>query len=121
MQTSSHIYYRDPWLSKAKKKFTSHECTTDSTSFDVDTFSASDLNACHWSYVVVNGDNVRSGSLMAAWNGLVITLTDLSTYENEVGNTTDIQFTAVLYDGNVILRSIQTLVWIIKYTRDMLV
>ena len=70
-------------------------------------------SSAFFDYVVVEGLNVRAGTLMAAWSGAGITYAETST--QDIGDTSDVDLTAALSGGSVELRATTTTNnWIIK-------
>lgn len=67
----------------------------------VDSFDDTTCKAVHWDYVVYNGANLRTGTVMAAWDASsdAIDYNEVSTVD--VGDTSDITF-AVDIDADVI-------------------
>jgi cytoskeletal protein CcmA (bactofilin family) len=69
----------------------------------VATFATGSYDAVHFDYVVKDGTNFRTGTVMAVWNGSgALEFTDTST--NDIGNTTGVNFNPDINSGNIRLR-----------------
>jgi hypothetical protein len=79
----------------------------------VATVSASTCNAAFFDYVVVNGSNVRSGTVVSSHNGSSATFYDNST--TDLGDTSGVDLSVDLSSGLLRLKMLVTTDnWIIK-------
>lgn len=70
-------------------------------------------DAAHFDYVIKDGTNFRTGTVMSIWNGATVEHTDTST--NDIGNTRAADFTVDTSSGNVRLKfSVTSGTWTIK-------
>jgi hypothetical protein len=70
-------------------------------------------------YTVSSGSNARAGQIMVVWNGSSITYTDNST--TDIGLTKNVEFTASLNTGNVVISTVlPTNGWSIKTLMNLL-
>jgi len=77
------------------------------------TISQTLYDAGFFDYVVKNGTNVRSGTVMACHDGTLVEYTDTST--NDLGNTTQVTFNVDLSGGNMrLLADVDSGTWGIK-------
>lgn len=74
--------------------------------------------AAHFDYVIHDGANFRTGTVMSIWNGANIQFTDTST--NDIGNTTGADFVVDTSLGNVRLKfSVPSGTWTIKTSAQL--
>ena len=80
----------------------------------VATLNTGSYDAVHFDYVVKDGTNYRTGTVMAVWSGAAIEFTDTST--RDIGNTSGAVFVADLNGGsNARLKfSVDTGTWTVK-------
>lgn len=69
----------------------------------VATVSATDNDAAFFDYVIKNGTNLRSGTVYTVHDGTNIQFTETST--NDLGDTTDVELSATLSGGNIVLQA----------------
>jgi hypothetical protein len=86
----------------------------------VATFATASYDSAHFDYVVKDGTNYRTGTVMTVWNSSNgIEFTDTST--NDIGNTLGVVFTPDLSTGNVRLKvTTPSGTWAIKTAVRML-
>jgi hypothetical protein len=87
----------------------------------VDSFDDTDGAGCFWNYVVVNGANVRAGTIMTAWDetGDTVEYTETSTLD--VGDTSDLTFAVDIDSDTVRLRATAgSDDWEVRYTRILM-
>lgn len=68
----------------------------------VATVKAADYDASHFDYVIKDGTNYRTGTVMAVWDGTNVEFTDTST--NDIGNTSEVSFTVDINGGSIRLK-----------------
>jgi len=80
----------------------------------VATFATGSYDAAHFDYVIKDGTNYRTGTVMAVWNGSDgVQFTDTST--NDIGNTLGAEFVVDTFEGNARLKFTTTTgTWTVK-------
>lgn len=80
----------------------------------VATFPTGSYDASHFDYIIKDGTNYRTGTVMAVWNTTgTVQFTDTST--NDIGNTLGAEFIVDTFSGNVRLKfSATTGTWTVK-------
>lgn len=68
--------------------------------------------AAFFDYVVKNGSNSRAGTVMSTWNGGSVAYTDNTT--TDIGNTNEVTMSAILNNGEIVLRSTTTNSWEVR-------
>jgi hypothetical protein len=72
--------------------------TTGSTgNVDVTTISTTSYDGAFFDYVLKDGTNYRAGSIMSVWDGSTVKYTETTT--NDIGNTSGVVMSVVLYGG----------------------
>ena len=66
------------------------------------TIPVASYDSAHFDYVIKDGTNFRTGTVMAVWDGTNVEFTDTST--NDIGNTLDEIFTVDISGGNARLK-----------------
>ncbi len=66
------------------------------------TVPVASYDSAHFDYVIKDGTNFRTGTVMAVWDGTNVEFTDTST--NDIGNTLDEIFTVDISGGNARLK-----------------
>jgi hypothetical protein len=66
------------------------------------TVPVASYDSAHFDYVIKDGTNYRTGTVMAVWDGTNVEFTDTST--NDIGNTLDEIFTVDISSGNARLK-----------------
>jgi hypothetical protein len=80
----------------------------------VATFATGSYDAAHFDYVIKDGTNYRTGTVMAVWNGAdTVQFTDTST--NDIGDTLGAEFAVDAFEGNARLKfTAVTGTWTVK-------
>jgi hypothetical protein len=68
----------------------------------VDSFSKDDAIASVWEYVIKKDTDLRTGRIMACWDGTNVEYSETST--NDLGDTSDISFSVAIIGSDVALR-----------------
>ena len=95
---------------------------TSGSNLDVDTgtetiasIPTGSFDAAHFDYVVKQSGNLRTGTVMVVWQSGTTNIEFTDTSTNDLGNTSEVIFTADTFDGNVRLRAtVDTMDWSIK-------
>jgi hypothetical protein len=95
---------------------------TSGSNLDVDTgtetiasIPTGSFDAAHFDYVVKQSGNLRTGTVMVVWQSGTTNIEFTDTSTNDLGNTSEVIFTADTLDGNVRLRAtVDTMDWSIK-------
>jgi hypothetical protein len=86
---------------------------------DISTTLTGSYTSAFCNYTVSSGSNARAGQIMVVWNGSSITYTDNST--TDIGLTKNVEFTASLNTGNVVISTVlPTNGWSIKTLMNLL-
>jgi len=87
---------------------------------NADLFATTLGNSCTWEYHVKNGTNLRAGLITVAWDATNIS--DLSIVDtSDIGDTSQLTFTADIDSGNVRLRATATTDnWVVKGIRKVI-
>jgi len=67
----------------------------------IDTFADTDVEACHWLYVVKKGANLRTGTIMSAWDGTWDTVEFNEQLTTDIWDTSDLAFSVDIDSNNV--------------------
>jgi hypothetical protein len=85
----------------------------------ISTILTGSYTSAFYYYTVLSGSNARAGQIMVVWNGSSITYTDNST--TDIGLTKNVELTASLSTGNVVLSTVlPTDGWSIKTLVNLL-
>jgi len=97
------------------------ESTTDSTSYELDSFAVDTNHSCHWIYQIQFGQAFRTGRIQACWNdGTDMTYDDFSTTDDQVGDSSDLVFSVVKDESDIRLMTASVDMWTIRYIRQQL-
>ena len=86
--------------------FTTLQNLAQASNFVHDSFAGSVANAARWEYVVKDGVNLRTGTILATWDGTLVSSTEFST--TSLGTTTGITFTVAYNGSNIELQVVIT-------------
>lgn len=75
--------------------------------------STATYDAAHFDYIIKDGSNYRTGTVMTVWDGSNVEFTDTST--NDIGNTSDVSFAVDINTGLARLKiTTGTGTWVLK-------
>jgi hypothetical protein len=81
----------------------------------VSTFPTGSYDAAHFDYVVKKNSNLRTGTVMVVWESGTSNAEFTDTSTNDIGDTTDVVFTADTLTGNVrLLATVTGIDWAVK-------